>query len=139
MDFMTIIVVASSICGIMCYLFELYMAKYIQSRKWLWIIVAFVLTFCACYVVYYESELRRINDIHRHAQTIYEQYTPTCSHMAYIQEMLTFLEENKDRYPDAYVRATEIYARTQNAEIFDIIDATVEMRGIVKGIATLNE
>lgn len=139
MNIYAFIAVVSFVCSVVGFLLQLAFSKIPKIQKWIWVIVAFIMTFTTGYAVYYNSELKRIDDIHRQAEAVYEHYTPTCDHSAYMQEMLTFLEEVQERYPYAYERAKEIYTGSQHMDTFDKIYATTEMRGIVKGIATLNE
>lgn len=53
--------------------------------------------------------------------------------------MRKFLEENKDRYPDAYERAKNIYENMRSSDFQYDYEPAMEMHGIMKGIATLNE
>ena len=58
----------------------------------------------------------------------------------YIHEVLTFLEENQDRYPDAYERAKHINEEMEESDssIEERI-AAEKMHGIVKGVVEMNK
>lgn len=139
MGVLEIIAIVAGVCSIVGFVLQLMLSKIPKIQKWIWVAIVVIMTLSTGYTVYSESELERVRDIHRQADAVYEHYTSSCDHSAYMQEMLTFLEEVQERYPDAYARAKEIYVDAQNMDSFDKINATIEMRGIVKGIATLNE
>lgn len=96
------------------------------------LVISFSLT------VYYCSELSRINTIHKQAGVIYDDYNGFGPNKEFIQESLIFLEENKDRYPDAYQRAIQIKEDMKKSDFIYNTDPAVEIRGIFKGRATLN-
>lgn len=136
MNYLTLITLVSAICGIIGF----FTSKIIKNRIILWSVIVFFLTFASGLAVQYNSELERIKDIHRQAHAIYNHYNPfDYRNRDFIQESLTFLEENKDRYPDAYKRATQIYLDMKESEsLSTTADAAIEIRGIIKGISTLN-
>lgn len=136
MNYLTLITLASAICGIIGF----FTSKIIKNRIILWSVIVFVLTFASGLSVHYNSELERIKDIHRQAHAIYNHYKPfDYRNRDFIQESLAFLEENKNRYPDAYKRATQIYLDMKESEsLSTTADAAIEIRGIIKGISTLN-
>jgi hypothetical protein len=133
MNYLTLLTIVSAICGIIGF----FTSKLFKSQIYLWAIVVFILTFASGLAVYYSSELARINDIHKKADAIYEDYNPFGPNNAFIQESLTFLEENKERYQDAYNRANHIYIDMKESELQLTTDAAIEIRGIIKGISTL--
>lgn len=133
MNFLSLITIVSAICTIISF----FTSKLFKSRIYLWAAVVFILTFASGLAVYYSSELARINDIHKKADAIYEDYNPFGPNNAFIQESLTFLEENKERYQDAYNRANQIYIDMKESELQLTTDAAIEIRGIIKGISTL--
>jgi hypothetical protein len=133
MNFLTLLTIVSAICGIISF----FASKFFKSRILLWSFIVFILSFASGLAVYYNSELVRINDIHKKADAIYNDYVPFGPDNMFIQESLTFLEENKDRYPDAYKRATQIYQDMKGSEHQFTRDAAIEIQGIIKGISTL--
>lgn len=95
MNYLTLITLVSAICGIIGF----FTSKIIKNRIILWSVIVFFLTFASGLAVQYNSELERIKDIHRQAHAIYNHYNPfDYRNRDFIQESLTFLEENKDRY-----------------------------------------
>ncbi|MBR1682220.1 MAG: hypothetical protein IJ700_02500 [Bacteroidaceae bacterium] len=135
MDYLSLLAITSGICSII----GLFIPEKIKSRKWLLAITVFILTFASGYAVHYNSELERVKNVHRQAVAIAGHRDAWGSDIEYIQEVLTFLEENKELYPDAYKRATKIYTdmKANNETYFN--DEATELHGIVKSIATLNE
>ncbi len=106
MNFWAVLTIVSTICSILSF----FTSKMFKSRLWVWSVVVFILTFASGYTIYSNSELERIKNIHSQANAIYEHYHSFGDNKEYIQETLIFLEENKDRYPDAYKRAMQIYS-----------------------------
>lgn len=135
MNYLLIITLVSAICSILGF----FSSKWIKSRRWLWLVVVFILTFASGFTIHYSSKLERIKNVHKQANAICNHHNPYGSNKAFIQEALVFLEENKDLYPDAYKRAVQIYSDVKESKVLYESDATSEMFGIIKGIATLNE
>lgn len=135
MNYLLLITIISAICSILSFL----TSKVFKSRVWLWSVVVFILTFASGYAIYSNSELEKTKNIHRQAQAINDHYVPFGDYREFIQESLTFLEENRDRYPESYERAKEIYAETRKPQFVYYSDAASEMRGIIKSIAELNK
>ena len=135
MNYLVLIGLISAICSILSF----FTSKLFKSHLWLWAVVVFILTFASGYAIHYNSELERIKNIHRQANVIYEHYHSYCNNKEYIQETLIFLEENKDRYPDAYKRAMQIYSDMKSSEFQYDSEPAAEMRGMLKGISTINK
>ncbi|UVD79373.1 hypothetical protein NWE55_14765 [Myroides albus] len=53
---------------------------------------------------------------------------------------LSFLEQNKNEFPESYERAKEIFKKYDNSEYktTESVGISYEMAGIVKGIAILS-
>lgn len=113
------------------------------KRKVLWFSLLIVMAISISATVYLNSELKRIKDIHKKAESVYEDYSVFGSDRKYIQEVLTFLEENKDRYPEAHERANHIYTVLPEPKSIGSFDAykiaAEEMNGIVKGVVEMNK
>lgn len=135
MSFESLIVLLASICSILGY----FIPGKFKSNRWFYVIFIFIMTIACGYIVQYNSELERIKNIHRQANAIYEHYHSFGNNKEYIQETLIFLEENKDRYPDAYKRAMQIYSDMKSSEFQYDSEPAAEMRGLLKGIAILNK
>ena len=134
MSFIGVITIVSSICGIISF----FTTPYVKSNKWLWFTIVFILTLATGFAVHYNSELERTKSIHRQANSICSHYHSSYN-KEFIQEVLAFLEENKDRYPDSYDRAIQIYVDMKNTPMQYDYEPAQEMYGIIKGIAALNE
>lgn len=134
MRFTGVITIVSSICGIISF----FTTPYVKSNKWLWFTIVFILTLATGFAVHYNSELERTKSIHRQANSICSHYHSSYN-KEFIQEVLAFLEENKDRYPDSYDRAIQIYVDMKNTPMQYDYEPAQEMYGIIKGIAALNE
>ena len=138
MNFFVLLTVVSAICSIVGLIFELYIAKYPKAKKWLWGLAVFALTFISGLAVHSNSENERIKNIHCQAKIISDCYDSVWP-SDYINEALTFLEENRDRYPDSYERGKQIYVDMKSADFRYEKGAARELHGIVKAIAALNE
>ena len=134
MSFIGVITIVSSICGIISFV----TTPYVKSKKWLWFTIVFILTLATGFAVHYNSELERTKSIHRQANSICSHYHSSYN-KEFIQEVLAFLEENKDIYPDSYDRAIQIYVDMKNTSMQYDYEPAQEMYGIIKGIAALNE
>lgn len=135
MSFESLIVLLASICSILGY----FIPGKFKSNRWFYVIFIFIMTIACGYIIQYNSELERIKSIHRQANAIYEHYHSYGNNKEYIQETLIFIEENKDRYPDAYKRAMQIYSDMKSSEFQYDSEPAAEMRGILKGISTINK
>lgn len=136
MDYWQFLTISSAVCSIVGFFITIF-SKYSWGKRILWSVVIFILTFISGYAVNRNSENERIKNIHRQANAICEHYSSSYSD-EFIQESLAFLEENKDRYPDSYNRAVQIYSDMKNSTIQYSYEPAIEIRGIIKGIVTLN-
>ncbi len=137
MDYWQFLTISSAVCSIVGFFITIF-SKYSWGKRILWSVVIFILTFISGYAVNRNSENERIKNIHRQANAICEHYSSSYSD-EFIQESLAFLEENRDRYPDSYDRAQQIYAEMNNSVVQYDFEAARKLYGIVKGIATLND
>lgn len=135
MDIITLLSILSAICTIVSFL----TSKFFKSNYWIIGAVVGILTFVSGYAVYYNSEYRRIKNIHRQAIAVEKHYQNYGGFKQFIQTSLTFLEENRDSYPESYERAKKIYADTNYPGGSLDSDAAEEIHGIIQGIAALND
>lgn len=141
MNYLLLLTIVSSICTVLGFAISLFASNFIKSPIWKWFVIGFILfivTFVSGWIANLNSENERIKNIHRQATAIYEDYKPLANDMEFIQESLTFLEENNERYPGSYKRAVEIYTDMKNSTIQYPYEAAIQIRGIIKGIATSN-
>ena len=144
MDFWNILAALGSVSSIIGLIYSVFTSKDTIKRKIFWFFLLIVMAISIGATVYLNSELKRIKDIHKKAESVYEDYSKFGSSLEYIQEVLTFLEENQDRYPDAYERANRIHDEMRDdmkdsGKVLVDSKAAEEMNGIIKGIVTLNE
>ena len=132
--------VIGSVCSIISFIvlvISMFTSKDTIKRKIFWFVLLIVMAISIGETVYLDSELKRIKDIHNKAESVYEDYSIYGSDLEYIEEVLTFLEENKDSYPDAYERANRAYDKMKDSEkILAESKTAEEMKGIIKGIVT---
>lgn len=141
MNYLYWLTIVSAICTILGFAMNIFVSIHVKSTMWKWVFIGFILfviAFISGLIANISSENERLKNIHRQATAIYEDYKPLANDMEFIQESLTFLEENKDRYPRSYDRAVEIYTDMKNSTIQYPYEAANQIHGIIKGIATLN-
>lgn len=135
MEMMTLLSILSAICTIVGIL----TSKYFKSNYWKVGAVVGILTLVSGYAVYYNSEYRRIKNIHRQAIAVEKHYQEYGGYKEFIQASLVFLEENKETYPDSYERAKKIYADSKNQNgLLDKASAD-EMHALIQVIADVND
>lgn len=93
-----------------------------------------IVTFLSSWITKSDTELKRIKNIHKSASQLVTKHNHDFTSDGFIQAALTFLEENKDIYPDAYIRATIIYETNK-----DKINVSYALKGMLNGIAILNK
>lgn len=71
-------------------------------------LVIFIMTFITGFAVYYYSEVKEVNDIHRQAKVISGRYYSVFP-SDYINEALTFLEENRDKNTQIHMKEEKRY------------------------------
>ena len=137
MNYILFLTIVSSVCSIVGLIIAI-CSRYSWGKVFQWCAIVFILTFASGYAVNSNSENERIKNIHRQASAICEHYSSSYSD-EFIQESLAFLEENKDRYPDSYKRAEQIYIDMNNSIVQYDFEVARKLYGIIKGIATLNK
>lgn len=136
MNYILFLTIVSSVCSIVGLIIAI-SCRYSWGKAFQWCVIVFILTFASGYAVNSNSENERIKNIHRQASAICEHYSYSYSD-EFIQEALAFLEENKDRYPDSYNRAEQIYIDMNSSIVPYDFEAARKLYGLIKGIATLN-
>ena len=135
MDFWNILAVLGSVCSIIGLIYSLYTSKDTLRRRIISFILLIVMAISVASAVYQNSELKRIKDIHKKAESVYSDYDGSF-YNEYIQEVLTFLEENQDRYSESYERAKHYSSEMKESDERDVAD---KMHGIIKGIIVNNK
>lgn len=133
MSFWTLISILSSIFSILGF----FISDKFKSNRWAYFAFTFITLMACGYAVNYNSELERIKNIHEQASSILDDYNFT-SDEAFIHEVLIFLEENGDRYPDTYKRANKSIEDLENRKKLES-NVAKEFYGILKGITHTNK
>lgn len=139
MDYLLLLTIFSSVVSVIGFI-----ATICKEGKWyhsiLSIVSALVFTCMGIYIHKLESRIDRVHDIQRAALQLVEKKGTRFTSEGFVQAALSFLEVNKDLYPDTYMRAVEIERRMHESEsLYAGIDAASELSGILNGIAILNE
>lgn len=139
MDYILLLTISSSVVSLIGFLVSIF-----KDFKWktslLCIVSAVTFTYMSVYIRKLETRIERTENIQRAALKIINQRNMNFSSEGFVQAALSFLETNKDLYPDTYMRAVEIERRMHESEsIYAGSDAASEISGIINGIAILNE
>ena len=139
MNFLLILTIISGVVSIIGFIITI-----IKENKWhkiiLCIVSALAFTWIGVYIHKLESRIDRVKDVQRAALQLVEQRDTKFTSEGFVQATLSFLEANKDLYPDTYIRAVEIEQKMHESEsIFAGTEAVSELSGILNGIAILNE
>ena len=118
-----------------------FMTDSFKSKKWIKLIsIALIIGLC-CVITYQSNKLSRINKVSKSATSLITNKGFNYTQKSFVQAGLTFLESNKDLYPDSYERAVslyETYKQEVNPYSNEVVDLASEIEGIIKGIAVLN-
>ncbi len=91
------------------------------------------------YIAHIHNELDRKEAIEKSAHALINNKVST-SYRGFVYASLTFLEVNKDLYPDTYKNAIKIAEDMESStSIYAEMDAASAMKDILYGIAILNE
>ena len=139
MDFLVFLTIVSSILSIIGFLITIF-----NNKKWyssfLCVFSAIIFICMNIYIQNLESRIDRIKDIQRAALELIENKNTKFTSEGFVQAGLSFLEVNKDLYPDTYKRALNIEQKMHESKsIYAGINAASEISGIIYGIAILNE
>lgn len=136
MDYILLLSIVSSIINLISY----FMPDSFRKRKSFIVISFLVIAFISGLLIHSKSRLGRIEDIQKAANELIKERSTEFTNRGFIQAGLSFMETNKDIYPDSYQRAIKIYEKVEGAESsFVETDAAYEMEGLIKGISILNE
>jgi hypothetical protein len=101
----------------------------------------FVITCIASIAVFQERQIASMRSIEQDATELIsraDMMTPE----GFIQATLAFLEKHREEFPDAYLRATKMCEDfrcfSPEADGYDLIDVSSQMRGLIRGVATLS-
>ena len=129
----------SGTASIVSYLFS---SNTTKNQKIAYILYVIIICLVGYFTMLFFLELNRIKDTERQALSILEKYEKTFDNhkkrYEFVNNVLTFLEKNKDLYPNSYKRALEICEPTNC--VSDITDnQAYSFFGIVEGIANTSK
>lgn len=139
MDFILLLTTISSVVSIIGFFITI-----VKDKKWYItissIVSALVFICMSVHIHKLESRIERVKDIQRAASQLVEERDMRFTSEGFVQAALSFLEVNKDLYPDTYMRAVEIEQKMHESKsIYTGVEAASELSGILNGIAILNE
>lgn len=119
---------------------SLFIPDKLRTNKAFLIIMLIVVVFASGWITNMNSKLDRIKNVQKSAMELINKRTAEFTDKGFIQASLSFMEENKDLYPDSYQRAIQIQEKLKDKWYSgDFTDAAYEMKGLIYGIAILNK
>jgi hypothetical protein len=112
-----------------------------RSKKITLAIFVFLVAILCTIITNQNGKLTRIKKVSRAASSLSSKKNMEFTDEGYIQAGLTFLEQNKDMYPDSYLRAIKIYESYKSRKInysTEVVSLASEMDGLIVGISVLN-
>jgi hypothetical protein len=93
-----------------------------------------VITILASYATYQSTRFARLNSVARGATILNKDIQMDYTSDGYVEAAMTFLEKNKDIYPDAYKRAFDDYNSVMRSSHRgqDVVDLEYRLKAIVK-------
>jgi len=110
-----------------------------RTKKTFLAVTLIVVIFVSGWITDMNSRLDRVKSVQKSAMVLMDRRNSEFTDKGFIQASLSFMEENKDLYPDSYQRAIQIQEGIKDKWYSgDISDAAYEMEGLIYGIAILN-
>ncbi|WP_418213308.1 hypothetical protein [Bacteroides difficilis] len=110
-----------------------------RTKKTFLAVTLIVVIFISGWITDMNSRLDRVKSVQKSAMVLMDRRNSEFTDKGFIQASLSFMEENKDLYPDSYQRAIQIQEGIKDKWYSgDISDAAYEMEGLIYGIAILN-
>jgi len=139
MNYILSLTIASAIASILGF----FIPDKWRNKKVIMSLCLFFLIFISGWISNLESEIERKNNIYQKAQELIDGKEMNFTSRGYIQACLSFLESNKDIYPDSYENGKKIEADLkkelkEDKYFTSEVAASYEIEGIIKGIAILN-
>lgn len=136
MDTIAIVGLLSGILGIFGFFFP------IEWKKKVLIKISFTLIFLllSAYIVIQNSKISRIERVSKSANLLIEKKDTGFTSEGFILAALSFLEQNKNDFPESYDRAKKIFEKYDKSEYRGIesVGVSSEMEGLIKGIGILS-
>jgi hypothetical protein len=133
----TVVGLVSGVLGIISYFLP------IGNRRARWVHTGYVFVVaCAVSLATYESgRLKRLDEISRSADRLVAEQEMNYTSRGYVFAVLSFLEKNKDEFPDTYARAVAacktFKCDDRNASL-NLVELSFTFKGIARGLGTLS-
>lgn len=136
MYLVTALSVISGIVGILAFFFP------IKWKKSLFVKIIFIsiISILSIYLSYQNYKLNRIEKISKTANLLIKNKDTDFTNEGFVLACLSFMEQNKDEFPDSYSRAISIYKKYENNNNkgYESIVLSSELEGLIKGIGYFN-
>ncbi|MDM1501224.1 hypothetical protein HX071_03285 [Myroides marinus] len=136
MDTIAILGLLSGTIGIIGFFFPIEWKKKVFIK----VIFTLILLVLTSYIVYQNSKITRIEKVSKSANLLVEKKSMEFTSEGFILAALSFLEQNKNDFPETYERAKTIfeeYNKSENRD-FKSVRTSYEMEGLIKGIGILS-
>jgi hypothetical protein len=114
----------------------------LRQKRLFMVLLVFIFVILCGIVTYQNSKIARINQISRSALELANKQGKDFTDLGYVQACLSFLEVNKDLFPDSYNRAQRLYEQhksNDNSDSNSSITLEYELDGLINGIAILTK
>ncbi len=136
MDTISILGFLSGLIGIVGFFFP------VQWKNKIFVKIAFtlVLASLSIYIFYQNSKIDKIERVSKSANLLIESKDTQFTSEGFILAALSFLEQNKNEFPESYERAKKIFENYDKSDYRSIesVGTSSEMEGLIKGIAILS-
>ena len=136
MDTISILGFLSGLIGIIGFFFP------IEWRNKIYVKIAFIIVLAtlSIYIFYQNSKIDKIERVSKSANLLIQSKETEFTSEGFILAALSFLEQNKNEFPESYERAKKIfekYDKSDNRSI-ESVGTSSEMEGLIKGIGILS-
>lgn len=128
------------IIGSIASLISLFVPEIKFSRKLIRFLLCVVIAVFAFFMDSLHQKMNRIESIERVANQMVVDRDMKYTSLGFVQATLTFLEKNKDLYPDTYKRALDMcdqYKCNEPGNNVNMVGLSSAMSGLLKGLATI--
>ena len=136
MDTIAILGLIGTVLGIIGFFFPIEW----KNKAYIKVVFMLIFTILSIWIVNQNSKINQIEKVSKSANLLIEQKSTEFTSEGFILAALSFLEQNKNSYPDSYKRANDIfytYNLAENREMNSISVAS-EMEGLIRGIGILS-
>jgi hypothetical protein len=136
MDTITILGLTSALIGIIGFFFPIEW----KSKAYIKLVFTIIFVILSAWIVYQNSKINKIERVSKSANLLIEQKSMEFTSEGFILAALSFLEQNKNDFPDSYQRAKKIFETYDKSEERNLNSVTTasEMEGLIKGIGILS-